>query len=166
MKNISSKLVPLTEQILGCIGLIMIVIETYAVFARNILHTSTPWVDEALKLMFVWIVFVGTALCFRTDELISLTLIEDGLKEKKRMFPYGVMKLLQYIAAVGMSILLVVQLFTIIGTQMSTGEATTVIKYPLWLMNLGVLIGVGLIVLIGIFKIIDTFQYFKKEVQE
>ena len=40
MKNISSKLVPLTEQILGCIGLIMIVIETYAVFARNILHTS------------------------------------------------------------------------------------------------------------------------------
>lgn len=42
MKNISSKLVPLTEQILGCIGLIMIVIETYAVFARNILHTSTP----------------------------------------------------------------------------------------------------------------------------
>lgn len=166
MKNISSKLVPLTEQILGCIGLIMIVIETYAVFARNILRTSTPWVDEALKLMFVWIVFVGTALCFRTDELISLTLIEDGLKEKKRMFPYGVMKLLQYIAAVGMSILLVVQLFTIIGTQMSTGEATTVIKYPLWLMNLGVLIGVGLIVLIGIFKIIDTFQYFKKEVQE
>ena len=82
MKNISSKLVPLTEQILGCIGLIMIVIETYAVFARNILHTSTPWVDEALKLMFVWIVFVGTALCFRTDELISLTLIEDDLKEK------------------------------------------------------------------------------------
>ncbi len=166
MKNISSKLVPLTEQILGCIGLIMIVIETYAVFARNILHTSTPWVDEALKLMFVWIVFVGTALCFRTDELISLTLIEDDLKEKKKFFPYGVMKVIQYVAAVGMSILLVVQLFTIIGTQMSTGEATTVIKYPLWVMNLGVLLGVILIVITGIFKIMDTFQYFKKEAQE
>ncbi len=165
MKNISSKLVPLTEQILGCIGLIMIVIETYAVFARNVLHTSTPWVDEALKLMFVWIVFVGTALCFRTDELISLTLIEDDLKEKQKTLPYGVMKLIQYVAAVGMSILLVVQLFTIIGTQMSTGEATTVIKYPLWLMNLGVFIGVLLIVIVGILKIIDALKYFKKEAQ-
>ena len=95
--------------------------------------------------------------------LISLTLIEDGLKEKQKMFPYGVMKLIQYIAAVGMSILLVTQLFTIIGTQMSTGEATTVIKYPLWLMNMGVLVGVILIVIIGILKIIDTLKYFKRE---
>ena len=79
--------------------------------------------------------------------------------------PYGVMKLIQYVAAVGMSILLVVQLFTIIGTQMSTGEATTVIKYPLWLMNLGVFIGVVLIVIIGILKIIDALKYFKKDAQ-
>lgn len=166
MKNISSKLVPIAEQVLGCIGFIMIVIETYAVFARNVLHTSTPWVDEALKLMFVWIVFVGTALCFRTDELISLTLIEDDLKEKKKMTPFGAMKVVQYIAAVGISILLVTQLITIIGTQMGTGEATTVIKYPLWVMNLGVLIGVALIVIMGVLKVIDALKYFKKDAQE
>ena len=46
---------------------------------------------------------------------------------------------------------------------MSTGEATTVIKYPLWLMNMGVLVGVILIVIIGILKIIDTLKYFKRE---
>ncbi|MCD8084650.1 MAG: TRAP transporter small permease [Clostridiales bacterium] len=163
MDSISSKVVPVVEKLLGLVGVVMILIETFAVFGRNILQLSTPWVDEALKLMFIWIVFVGSALCFRKDELISLTLIEDGLKEKNRMAPYGVMKLLQYIAATGMSALVAYQLTTIISTQMSTGEATTVIKYPLWVMNLGVFVGVLLIVIFGIFKIVNTFKYFKKE---
>ena len=163
MKNISSKLVAGAEMVLGFIGLAMILIETFAVFARNILHTSTPWVDEALKLMFIWIVFVGAALCFRRDELISLTLIEDSLKEKKRMVPYGVMKLVQYSSAVAVCILLVYRLSTIISTQLTTGEATTVLKYPLWFMNLGVFLGVLLIVLMGVFKIIDTLKYFRKD---
>ncbi len=163
MKNLSSKLVAGAEMILGFIGLTMILIETFAVFARNILHTSTPWVDEALKLMFIWIVFVGAALCFRTDELISLTLIEDSLKEKKKMAAYGVMKVVQYVSAVGICILLVYQLSTIIRTQLTTGEATTVLKYPLWFMNLGVFLGVLLIVVMGVLKIFDTLQYFRKE---
>ena len=141
----------------------MILIESFAVFARNILHTSTPWVDEALKLMFIWIVFVGAALCFRTDELISLTLIEDSLKEKKKMAAYGVMKVVQYVSAVGICILLVYQLSTIIRTQLTTGEATTVLKYPLWFMNLGVFLGVLLIVVMGVLKIFDTLKYFRKE---
>ena len=163
MKNLSSKLVLAAETILGFIGLVMILIETYAVFGRNVMKISTPWVDEALKLMFIWIVFVGAALCFRTDELISLTLIEDSFKEKKKMAPYGAMKIFQYVMAVGISILLVSQLFTIISTQLSTGEATTVLKYPLWVMNLGVFLGVALIVIMGVLKIVDAVKYFKKE---
>ena len=55
------------------------------------------------------------------------------------------------------------QLFTIVGTQMKTGEATTVLKYPLWLMNSGILIGLALIVILGLVKLAGLKEYFVKK---
>ena len=68
---------------------------------------------------------------------------------------------MQYTASHGISALLVVQLFTIVGTQLSTGEATTVLKYPLWVLNSGILIGMGLIVAASVGKLIGCAKYFK-----
>lgn len=78
MKDFTGKLLKAAEFILGMIGVAMILIETYSVFCRNVTHWSTPWVDEVLRLMFVWIVFVGAAIAYRSDDLISLTLVEDS----------------------------------------------------------------------------------------
>ena len=49
---------------------------------------------------------------------------------------------------------------TIVGTQMRTGEATTVLKYPLWIMNTGILLGLALIVLLGLVKLAGLKEYF------
>lgn len=155
----TKKLFSAAETLFGFIGVVMILVETYAVLARNVLIISTPWVDELLKLLFVWIVFVGSALAFQTDELISLTMAEDSAKEKKQMVKYTVLKVIQYVIALGVSALLVSQLFTIVTTQMSTGEATTVIKYPLWILNSGILIGMLLIVIMAIVKLVECFKF-------
>ena len=88
----------------------------------------------SLKLLFVWSIYVGSAILFMNDGLISLTLVEGSIKEKKPVV-YGVLKAIQYIAAIGICGLVTSQLFTIVGTQMNTGEATTVLKYPLWVMK-------------------------------
>ena len=92
--------------------------------------------DELLKLLFVWSIFVCSALAFLSDDLISLTLLEDRAKMKK----YGVFKMIQYVVALVISGMIVAQLLTIVNTQMTTGEATTVLKYPLWVLNTGVLL--------------------------
>ena len=73
---------------------------------------------------------MGSAVLFMNDELISLTLLEDKYKESKPKV-YGILKAIQYVAAVGISALLTSQLFTIVSTQMNTGEATTVLKLSL-----------------------------------
>ena len=161
MKELSAKLMSAAETLFGFVGVVMILVETYAVLARNFLHVATPWSDELLKLLFVWVIFVGSALAFTSDELISLTLIEDHAKEKGNMKLYGVLKAVQYVVGIGISGLLVTQLITIISTQMSTGEATTVLKYPLWIMNAGMLVGMLLIVVCGIAKLIGCAKYFQ-----
>lgn len=167
MKNLSSsKPIKAVEALFGVVGIVMILVETYAVMARNILQISTPWSDELLKLLFVWSIFVCSALAFLNDELISLTLFEDDAKEKGKMALYGIFKVIQYVATLIISGLLVYQIWTIVNTQLSTGEATTVLKYPLWIMNSGILVGMVLTVVFGVIKLVDSLKYFKKNASE
>lgn len=163
MKDISSKFAKAAEVILGLVGVLMILIETYSVFCRNVTHWSTPWVDEVLRLMFVWIVFIGAAIAFRTDELISLTLIEDGYKDKGKMFPYNVMKLIQYIVALIVAIMLTGQEWTTMVGQMATGEITAITGYPVWIKSFGILIGFVIMVILAVIKIIGTCQALAKK---
>ena len=164
MKGVWDKVNSGLNFLFGIAGIIMVLVASYAVLARNVLLVSTPWSDELLKLIFIWTIYMGSAVLFMNDELISLTLLEDKYKESKPKV-YGILKAIQYVAAVGISALLTSQLFTIVSTQMNTGEATTVLKYPLWIMNLGMLLGLGLIAVYGVVIVIALKPYFtKKEV--
>ena len=120
MKKNISKVISAVEWLFGLVGVVMILVETYAVLARNVLLIPTPWVDELLKLLFVWSIFVCSALAFLSDDLISLTLLEDGAREQGKEKKYGVFKLIQYVVALVISGLIVLQLLTIVSTQIST----------------------------------------------
>ena len=41
---------------------------------------------------------------------------------------------------------------------MKTGESTTVIQYPLWILNTGMLVGVALIIVMGLLKLINCVR--------
>lgn len=46
---------------------------------------------KLLKLIFIWTIYMGSAVLFMNDELISLTLLEDKYKESKPKV-YGSLK--------------------------------------------------------------------------
>ena len=161
MKDFSGKLLKSAEFILGMIGVAMILIETYSVFCRNVTHWSTPWVDEVLRLMFVWIVFIGAAIAYRSDDLISLTLIEDNWKEKQKILPHNVIKMIQYVIALIVSIMLTIQEWTTMMGQIKTGEATQITGYPIWIKSFGILIGFVLLTIIALIKIIKLARTFQ-----
>lgn len=162
MKKFSAGFSKAMEFILGMAGVIMILIETYSVFCRNITHWSTPWVDEVLRLIFVWIVFIGAAIALNTDELISLTLIEDKYKEKGKAVPYNVLKIIQYVAALVVAVLLSQQEWVTMMGQVATGEATAITGYPVWIKSFGILIGFVLMAIIALVKLIGVCKNLKK----
>ncbi len=45
--------------------------------------------------------------------------------------------------------------------QLSTNEKTAVVKYPLWIINMGFLLGSVLLVIFALWKIYDCRKYFK-----
>lgn len=161
MKGVWDKVNSGLNFLFGIAGIIMVLVASYAVLARNVLLVSTPWSDELLK-RFLSGQLYGVRSTVHECELISLTLLEDKYKESKPKV-YGSLKAIQYVAAVGISALLTSQLFTIVSTQMNTGEATTVLKYPLWVMNLGMLLGLGLIAIYGVVKVIALKPVFYKK---
>ena len=149
--------------IFGFVGIAMILVETYAVFGRNVLKIATPWTDEFLKLLFIWSIFVGAAMAFLDDSSICLTLVEDSAGVRKRPAVYGVLKVIQYATGFGVSAFMIKHLATIISTQMRTGEATTVMKYPLWILNMGLMVGMVLVCIFAVIKIFDCRKYFQKD---
>lgn len=140
------------QVIFGLVGTAMILIASYNVFARDVLQISAPWTDEALKFLDAWMIFVMAAVVFLSDEQISLTLLEDGRGVRSRPWLYHGIKFFQYALAGVLNVELVRELVKIISTQMATGEITTVIQYPLWLLNAGMLIGSLLTVLFAVVK--------------
>ena len=83
MKGVWDKVNSGLNFLFGIAGIIMVLVASYAVLARNVLLVSTPWSDELLKLIFIWTIYMGSAVLFMNDELISLTLLEDKYKESK-----------------------------------------------------------------------------------
>ena len=144
--------------IFGLVGTAMIIVSTYGVFARNVLQLSAAWTDEALKLLDICMIFIVSAVVFLRDEHIALTLIEDSARVKSRPRVYGSMKIFQYLLALVIHVELVRELYAIIAKQMTTNEITTVMEYPLYLLNVTILIGCVLTVLFAVLKIMDQMQ--------
>ena len=144
--------------IFGLVGTAMILVSTYGVFARNVLQLSAPWTDEALKLLDICMIFIVSAVVFLRDEHIALTLIEDSVRVKSRPLVYGSMKIFQYLLALVIHVELVRELYAIIAKQITTNEITTVMEYPLYLLNVAILIGCVLTVLFAVLKIVDQMQ--------
>ena len=144
--------------VFGLIGTAMILVASYNVVARDVLRISAPWTDEMLKLLDIWMIFVMSAVVFLQDGQISLTLIEDGKGVRSKPVVYHCMKLFQYVLAGVLNFEMARELVTIVSTQMTTGEITTVMKYPLYILNIGMLIGCVLTVIFALIKVIDQVK--------
>lgn len=140
------------ENIFGYVGIAMILIASWSVFARTIIGVSATWTDEVLKMLFVWSIFTCSGLAFYKGELIGLDLLAE--KIQKDPIKSSVLKILQNFIAIVFAVLTVWFAINIISVQLMTGESTTVVQIPLWFINLGFLLGN---ILIAIFATIKAY---------
>ena len=161
METINKTIDKVMMAVFGLIGTAMILVASYNVVARDVLRISAPWTDEALKLLDIWMIFVMSAVVFLQDGQISLTLIEDSRSVRSKPEIYHGMKIFQYVLAAVLNFELCKELISIISTQMSTNEVTTVLQYPLYLLNMGMFLGSALTVIFAVIKIADQVKNIK-----
>lgn len=150
MNGALNKLNGATENFFGYIGIAMILIASYSVLARTVLEISATWTDEVLKMLFVWSIFTCSGLAFYKGELIGLDLIFEKLQNRPAALALA--RFLQNFFSLVFGVLTVVFAVNIIDVQLMTGEATTVVQIPLWLINVGFLLGNIMIAAFALYK--------------
>ena len=148
------------ETFFGFVGIAMIFIASYSVLARTVLHISATWTDEVLKMLFVWSIFTCSGLAFLKGELIGLDLIFEKLRDKPVLL--SLTKLLQNLFTLLFGCMTVVFAVNIIDVQIMTGEATTVVQIPLWIINLGFLLGNFLLACFALYKAFQCLKDLKQ----
>lgn len=93
MVNFGKKLNQVGTILVGCAGLVGILIGTAGVVTRFILKVSISWSDELLRTMFLWAYFVGAALCFQEGGIMRLEFVEESLHRRGHKLGYKVLKL-------------------------------------------------------------------------
>lgn len=163
MKETLNKLSKLFADLLGFAVLVTICVVTYAVAVRPF-KIPVPWSNELVKSIFIWLVFIGSACAFQSDSLIGLDLVEDMLGKKPGL--QKLLKILQALFALVFGVFMTVQTWTIISTQITTGEPTPVLQMPLWLVNFGYFLGSALFAVFALYKLITLFTKKNKGTRE
>lgn len=163
MKDKFTKLQGLLQSLVGVLVLCTILIVTTGVVSR-LMKMPASWTDEMLRIIFVWLVFIMSAVGYHCDELIGLDLLEDMLKSRPRS--KAVLKFVQSIFGVVFAIFMMVQTFQLVVTQIGTRELTPVMSFPLWLQTLGYFLGCAMFSVFAIYKIYIRAKELKKNIEK
>lgn len=155
MKATMDKLRSLFENLFGLAVLVTICTVTLTVAVRPF-KIPMPWSNELVKSIFIWLVFIGSAMAFSSDSLIGLDLLEEMLEKKPAI--KKALKCLQMVCALIFGVFMTCQTYKIIAMQMSTGEPTPVMQMPLWLVNLGYFLGSVMFAVFAIQKLLGLFM--------
>lgn len=151
-----SRITTALTYVLGTMVLVAITLQTWGVFSRNVLTSSTAWIDDIQRMNFIWLIWICGGLAYGGRGLIGLDLVQSKLVNRPRA--YHIMTLVQTIIELAFSATFSYLAFRMLSTQFSSGESTSMLGIPLWFLNLGFLIGCLLLVGFGIRKLFRTIH--------
>lgn len=126
----------------------LIIILTAAVFlqvlVRMVLPIPLPWTEEVAGLALLWITYLGLAATFHQNYHIRIDLIDSLLSS-----PYKkkAMEIFVDILGILFAVLLVYMSANYFSELLSSGQSTSILDMPMWIVMLPVLIG-GILTLI------------------
>jgi TRAP-type C4-dicarboxylate transport system permease small subunit len=91
--NAFKSVVDILNRILLVISIIVlsatVIVIIYQVFARQVLSSSPAWTEEASRVLFVWVSFLGVAYGFKERLHIAVGVVVNMLPEKvQHVFDY------------------------------------------------------------------------------
>lgn len=84
--KIHNKLYELLESVICVVTFVMTAIAFYQLVTRYLFGFSYAGLDEINRLMFVWIVSIGSSLAFRAKAHMGVTFLANKLSDDKRKY--------------------------------------------------------------------------------
>ena len=87
LRKVGTKTNQVVEHIAGFVLLMMTIIVAVSVFLRYIFGITAVWTDEAVRYLFIYIIFLGASSATKNNKQIKLDLFRfSARKEKARKF--------------------------------------------------------------------------------
>ncbi|AKL94585.1 tripartite ATP-independent periplasmic transporter DctQ component [Clostridium aceticum] len=138
MKNILEKIINFynkAEEYILVVSLAFTVILVFIqVVMRYIFNQSLSWSEELCRYIFVWQVWLGASLGFRTNNHIAIEMIYDKLKGKSKI----IYSLVSNSITLAFNIFLVRYGFQLVETMITRGTVSSGMRMPLYIVYLSV----------------------------
>lgn len=126
--------------VIGFGATVCLLIANFAIAAR-LMNISISWSDEIIKIIFIYVIYIGTALAYRSDGLIGITVVEEALIGKGNNMPYKIMKIVQHIITTGFALFCSYQGLTMVLSQLKNNEITPALEISASISTIGFVIG-------------------------
>jgi|GEM_PF-944477 len=114
------------ETVIGAAAMAVIATIVFCtIIGRYFLSTGILWADEVVVNLFVLMVMIGSALCFRLQKHTEMTLFLNVLPKKGRIVLHTVIQVLTFV------FLLIFLYSACLMTKNSIGVFTTVLRIPM-----------------------------------
>ncbi|WP_422446721.1 TRAP transporter small permease [Thermoanaerobacterium sp. DL9XJH110] len=87
----------------------------FQVIFRYVLKQPLPWSEELARFLFVWVVFLGSAVAVKEKAHVGLEYFVDKLGMSQKKLVYGI----AYILCIGMSIVIFINGWNIVKSTFS-----------------------------------------------
>lgn len=141
--------------VFGGAALVSVLIACLGVLSRYVLEISLPWVEELLSSLFIWLIFICSALSFREGTLISITMAHDYLK--KYPFPRRCLEACINAAIFVFSAVSLRTGWDMMATQFEFEELSAVLEVNMGWVTLGAFIGY---LFFTVFSLINLYRLF------
>lgn len=133
---------PPEEQVAAVLVIVMVVLVGFQVLSRYILHFSLSYTEEIVRYLFVWTTFLGIAGAVRGNRHLSISSAPEqvgGILRKAVRILIGV-------GALGFAGVLLYYGTRIVLLQMTTGQKTAALGFPMWIVGIAVPLGAALVI--------------------
>lgn len=102
-----------------CFFLMTMVVLAFAqVVARDVFNTGFPWADSVVRLMVIWVGFMGATLATKLDQMLTIEVLTKYVPERAR---HAIAIIVKFFAAIVCYFLFMASL-KFLANERSTGE--------------------------------------------
>lgn len=149
----------LNERLEEILSAILITVMTIAIFAQIIcrqLGMPLAWTEELARYCFVWLIYITCAFCIQQNAHIKVDVLTLLFKKKGNF----VLEMISQIAFFAFAIVaFVISTRNVYSLAFLKPQTSAGLHCPMWLPNLGIAVGFGLM-------LIRLVQHFIKTVRE
>ena len=133
---------------------------TYEVFVRYVLNSPTVWVQEVSIYLFMWSMLVGAAYTLMKGKHVRIDLLFDRMPHKTQL----ILDAVTGVFGVIFCAVVTQQAYKMILSSLKFGKVSaTILRVPMWLIQLPLLLGFGLLTFQFFFIIVDRLATLKAE---